>query len=52
MLDERKKNTGRNRIYTAKLTNLKYRIKSENKVFIDFISKCLKLDPSQRLSAR
>lgn len=52
VVDEKKNKTGRSRIYSAKLTNMKARIKSENKIFIDFLSKCLKIDPSQRLSAK
>jgi|688.fasta_scaffold457972_3 serine/threonine protein kinase len=34
------------------MTNLKARLKSENKNFVDFISKCLKIDPSARISAK
>lgn len=40
------------KIYVPKLTNLKSRLKSEDKLFIDFLSKCLKLDPTMRLSAK
>jgi hypothetical protein len=50
--DEENKKTGKCRIYTPKLTNMKARIKSENKSFLDFLSKCLKIDPSQRISAK
>ena len=31
---------------------MKARIKSNNKNFIDFLSKCLKIDPSVRMSAK
>jgi len=50
----KKKNrkTGFSRIYMPKLTNLQSRIQSDNKKFIDFISKCLKIDPSTRFSAK
>lgn len=48
----KKRKTGFCRIFTPKMTNLKARIKSNNKNFIDFLSKCLKIDPSARLSAR
>lgn len=41
----------RMRIYTPKMTNMRSRIKSDNKNFLDFISKCLKIDPSQRMTA-
>jgi serine/threonine protein kinase len=34
------------------MTNLKSRVHSENKHFLDFLSKCLKIDPSARLSAK
>lgn len=34
------------------MTNLKARLRCENKHFMDFISKCLKLDPSARISAK
>lgn len=40
------------KIYVPKLTNLKSRLKSEDKIFIDFLSKCLKLDPTMRFSAK
>lgn len=40
------------RIYTPKMTNLKARLHCENKLFIDFLSKCLKIDPSVRFSAK
>lgn len=49
---KKKKKTGFCRIFTPKMTNLKARLKSENKNFVDFISKCLKIDPSARISAR
>jgi hypothetical protein len=52
MRDEKNNMTGKSRIYTPKLTNMKARIKSENKAFLDFLSKCLKIDPSQRISAK
>lgn len=51
MTDQKKNKTGKCRIYTPKMTNMRSRIKNDNKVFIDFLSKCLKLDPSQRISA-
>ena len=35
-----------------KMTNLKSRVKSNNKNFLDFLSKCLKIDPSVRMSAK
>jgi serine/threonine protein kinase len=44
--------TGFTRIYLPKLTNLQSRIQSDNKNFIDFLSKCLKIDPSTRISAK
>jgi len=49
---KKKRKTGLFRVYTPKTTSLKARIPSSNKNFLDFLSKCLKLDPSQRLSAR
>jgi serine/threonine protein kinase len=33
------------------MTNMRSRIQSDNKNFLDFISKCLKIDPSQRMTA-
>ncbi len=48
---EKVRKTGISRIYTPKLTNMKSRIKCDNKNFLDFLSKCLKIDPSARLSA-
>jgi serine/threonine protein kinase len=51
--DHKKKcKTGFNRIYLPKMTNLKSRINTDNKNFLDFLSKCLKIDPSARLSAK
>ena len=44
--------TGASRIFVPKMTNMKARIKSNNKNFIDFLSKCLKIDPSVRMSAK
>ena len=35
-----------------KMTNIKSRLKTNNKNFIDFLSKCLKIDPSARFSAK
>lgn len=49
---KKKRKTGLYRIYTPKTTTLKARIPSSNKNFLDFLSKCLKLDPSQRFSAK
>ncbi len=51
MADSNRNRTGKSRIYTPKMTNMKSRMKCENKLFIDFLSKCLKLDPCQRMSA-
>lgn len=48
----RKQKTGRCRVFTPKMTNLKARLKCADKNFIDFLSKCLKLDPSRRISTR
>ncbi len=43
--------TGKSRIYTPRMTNMKARVQSDNKNFLDFLSKCLKIDPSQRITA-
>jgi serine/threonine protein kinase len=51
MVDENKNKTGKSRVYTPKMTNMKSRIKCDNKNFLDFLSRCLKIDPSQRMSA-
>lgn len=40
------------RLFIPKLTNLKTRLNCDDKLFIDFLSKCLKLDPSARMSAK
>lgn len=40
------------RLFVPKLTNLRTRLNTEDKVFTDFLSKCLKLDPSVRFSAK
>ena len=34
------------------MTNMKSRIKCENPLFLDFLSKCLKIDPTVRFSAK
>ena len=52
ILDKTKNKTGKFRIYTPKLTNMRTRIKNGNKMFLDFLSKCLKIDPTQRMSAK
>jgi serine/threonine protein kinase len=49
---KKKRKTGFTRIYLPKLTNLQSRIQSDNKNFLDFLSKCLKIDPSARFSAK
>lgn len=40
------------RVYTPKMTNMKARIGSDNALFLDFLSKCLKIDPTARFSAK
>ena len=40
------------RVYTPKMTNMKARIGCENPLFLDFLSKCLKIDPTIRFSAK
>lgn len=47
-----KEDPGMVRIYMPKYTNLKARLNIEHKSFIDFLSKCLKIDPSVRFSAK
>jgi len=39
-------------LYIPKKTNMSSRVNSNNKDFLSFLSKCLKLDPTQRFSAK
>ena len=48
----KRRKTGVCRVYAPKNTNLKSRIKCSEPAFVDFLSKCLKLDPSIRMSAQ
>ena len=40
------------RFYAPKMTNMKARMNCENALFLDFLSKCLKIDPTVRFSAK
>lgn len=50
--DSFSKNKNSFKIYVPIVTNLKSRLKTDHKTFIDFLSKCLKLDPTVRMSAK
>lgn len=40
------------KFYAPKMTNMKARMNCDNPLFLDFLSKCLKIDPSVRFSAK
>ena len=52
VLAENDRKLGSCRVYIPKATNIKSRVGSENANFLDFLSKCLKIDPSARMSAK